>query len=176
MSDTEQTFQIDRIELATEIVAAYVANNPIPVAELPGLIANVHAAITALGKPEAAAEEPAAERATPSQIRKSITPDALISFIDGKPYKTLKRHLTRHGLDAAGYRAKFGLPGDYPMVATNYSEQRSSLAKELGLGQQRRGRGAKAAAAEVSAEAESADGSEKKRRGRKKADTPLAAE
>ena len=74
------------------------------------------------------------ERPTAAQIRKSITPDALTSFVDGKRYKTLKRHLSKHGLDPHSYRAKFGLPTDYPMVSPSYSEARSALAKNIGLG------------------------------------------
>jgi predicted transcriptional regulator len=74
-------------------------------------------------------------KATPAQIRKSITRDALISFEDGKPYKTLKRHLTTFGLTIEQYRAKWGLPADYPTVAPSYSEARSAMAKALGLGQ-----------------------------------------
>ena len=78
------------------------------------------------------------------QVRKSITPDALISFVDNKPYKTLKRHLTRHGLTMDDYRARYGLPSDYPSVAPNYSAARSEMAKKMGLGAQRRGRAAAA--------------------------------
>ena len=78
------------------------------------------------------------EKPTPAQIRKSITHDGLVSFVDGKTYKTLKRHLTGAGLDPASYRQRYGLPSDYPMTAPSYSEQRSALAKSLGLGQQRR--------------------------------------
>ena len=90
-----------------------------------------------------------------AEIRKSITPDALISFIDGKPYKTLKRHLTTHGLDPAGYRAKYGLPADYPIVSEKYSAARSELARMLGLGQSRKGTDkADTAAAETTASPE----------------------
>ncbi|GJE31167.1 hypothetical protein LDDCCGHA_1343 [Methylobacterium oxalidis] len=125
----------DFVELAADIVSAYVTNNSLPVAELPALIASVHAALNGLatGAPQATAEE-VAEKATPSQIRKSITPDALVSFIDGKPYKTLKRHLAGHGLDPHTYRQRYGLPSDYPMVAASYAAQRSELAKAIGLG------------------------------------------
>ena len=74
------------------------------------------------------------------QVNKSITPDGLISFVDGKPYKTLKRHLSRHGMDMKAYREAYGLPNDYPSVAPNYSAARSEMARKLGLGA--RGRGA----------------------------------
>ena len=125
----------DFIELAAEIVSAYVANNPVPVAELSALIGNVHTALNGLAAGSASTPATAeVEKASPAQIRKSITPDALISFIDGKPYKTLKRHLTGHGLDPHSYREQYGLPRDYPMVAASYAAQRSELAKAIGLG------------------------------------------
>ncbi|GJD59440.1 MucR family transcriptional regulator [Methylobacterium dankookense] len=123
------------IELAGDIVAAYVSNNPVPASDLPTLIASIHAALTGIASGATAApavEE--VEKPTPAQIRKSITPDGLISFIDGKSYKTLKRHLTAQGLEPRAYRERFGLPADYPMVAPNYAAQRSALAKQIGLG------------------------------------------
>ena len=120
--------------LTVEVVSCYVAANALPAPELSDLIRQVHAALAHLSAPE----EERIEKASPAQIRKSITPDALISFIDGKPYKTLKRHLTTHGLDIEGYRRRYGLPSDYPTVSANYSAARSALAKDLGLGQQRR--------------------------------------
>jgi len=131
------------ISLAAEVVAAYVGNNTVAVSDLPGLIRAVHDALAGVGAPVEAPSEPVA-KATTVQIRKSITPDALISFIDGKPYKTLKRHLTTHGLTVEEYKARFGLPKDYPTTAPAYSEARSAMAKALGLGQG--GRKAKAAA------------------------------
>jgi predicted transcriptional regulator len=143
------------------LVSAYVANNPVPVSELATLIASTHAALSGLGQRNAS-EAPAVEKLTPAQIRKSIRPDALISFIDGKPYKTLKRHLNRHGMTIEEYRTRYGLPRDYPSTAASYSEQRSALAKSLGLGNQRR-----KAAAKTANTAETAAGAPKKR-GRKK--------
>ncbi len=83
-------------------------------------------------------ETPVENRPTPHQIRKSIQPDHLVSFEDGKSYKTLKRHLTRLGLTSDEYRQKWGLPHDYPMVAASYSERRSELARSAGLGQHRK--------------------------------------
>ncbi|PJI56047.1 MucR family transcriptional regulator [Methylobacterium radiotolerans] len=158
----------DFIDLTANIVAAYVSNNSVRPADLPALLSEVHAAITGL-KGAAAPAEPKVEKATPSQIRKSITPDALISFIDGKPYKTLKRHITGAGMTIEEYRERFGLPRDYPSTAANYSAQRSALAKSAGLGNQRRNAAAKVAAAdETVAEAPKA-------RGRKKAAEPAAA-
>jgi predicted transcriptional regulator len=122
------------IELTAEIVANYVANNVTPVSELPALIRATHDALAGIGAPPAPTVE-AVTKATPAQIRKSITPEALISFEDGKPYKTLKRHLTTHGMTVAEYKAKWGLPNDYPTTAPAYSEARSAMAKALGLGQ-----------------------------------------
>ena len=120
--------------LAGDIVAAYVSHNHVAIADMPALIEKVHGALADL----AAGRAPLAEEAPPTlnaaQIRKSVQRDGLISFIDGKPYKTLKRHLTAHGLTPASYRERFGLPADYPMVAAAYSERRSSLAKAHGLG------------------------------------------
>jgi predicted transcriptional regulator len=105
MSETAPTSQLDFIERTVDVVAAYVSNNSLPSAELPALIASIHEALNA------------------------------ISFIDGKSYKTLKRHLTKHGLDPQSYRERYGLPADYPTTSANYSAQRSALAKSLGLGQ-----------------------------------------
>lgn len=140
---TEDTANIELgiIQLAGDIVAAYVTNNHIAAADLPALIETVHSTISGLvGNGQATKTvEPASEKATAAQIRKSVQPDGLISFIDGRAYKTLKRHLTANGLTPAAYCAQFGLPSDYPMVAPSYSERRSNLAKAAGLGQPRRG-------------------------------------
>lgn len=122
-----------RSDLTVDIVAAYVSNNHIQANELPTLIASVYASLGNLNQPAASAEVEV-EKPTPAQIRKSITHEALISFIDGKAYKTLKRHLTKHGIDMAGYRERFGLPHDYPSTSVNYSAARSQLARTLGLG------------------------------------------
>nr|WP_276592708.1 MULTISPECIES: MucR family transcriptional regulator [unclassified Methylobacterium] len=126
--------------MAGDIVAAYVSNNPVPAAELPALIARVHGAIAGLVSGTLTAEtgtaaQPDIDRPSAAQIRKSVRPDGIVSFIDGKTYKTLKRHLTSHGLDPRAYRDRYGLPADYPMVAPAYAEQRSALAKAIGLGQ-----------------------------------------
>ncbi|MCJ2101499.1 MucR family transcriptional regulator [Methylobacterium sp. E-046] len=135
---------IDYVELTADIVSAYVSNNSVRPADIAELIASTHTALTGLGQ-SVANGTPAVEKPTPAQIRKSITPDALISFIDGKPYKTLKRHLTGNGLTIDEYRQRFGLPRDYPTTAASYSAQRSELAKSLGLGNQRRKAAPKAA-------------------------------
>ncbi|WP_246102723.1 MucR family transcriptional regulator [Methylobacterium terricola] len=146
MSDATQAQQSEFIELAADIVSAYVMRNNVPAAELPKLIASVHASLSTLGQPAATPTED--HKVTPAQIRKSVTPDAITSFIDGKPYKSLKRHVTSNGLTPDEYRQKYGLPRDYPMVAANYAAQRSELAKSLGLGQLRRDRAAAKKAAE----------------------------
>jgi len=124
---------------AAGVIAAYVSNNHVAPGDLPALIASVHASLVrmATGRQDAPVES--SEKPSPAQIRKSISPDALISFIDGKPYKTLKRHLSRHGMDPDSYRARYGLPHDYPMVTSSYSEQRSTLARSAGLGNRKRG-------------------------------------
>ncbi|TXN46557.1 MucR family transcriptional regulator [Methylobacterium sp. WL7] len=130
--------QVDSVRMAGEVVAAYISNNSVPVAELPGLIRAMHDTIAALasGSAVGAAEsQPEVVRPSPAQIRKSVQQDGLISFVDGKTYKTLKRHLTANGLSPQEYRERYGLPTDYPMVAPSYAEQRSALAKAIGLGQ-----------------------------------------
>ncbi|SFM96397.1 MucR family transcriptional regulator [Methylobacterium pseudosasicola] len=135
--ETIERGSTDYIELTAGLVSAYVSNNHLQPSEIATLIANTHAALAGLSK-GAAPEAPAAEKLTPAQIRKSITPDALISFVDGKPYKTLKRHLSGAGMTIEQYRERYGLPRDYPSTAASYSAQRSELAKSLGLGQQRK--------------------------------------
>src|SRR5215210_2626854 len=137
MDEQSEVQQNTHIELTSDLVSAYLSNNHVAPADVPGLIAQVHAALTGLGQ-ASTTSEPEAAKPTPGQIKKSVTHEALISFEDGKPYKTLRRHLTVRGMTAEEYREKYGLPRDYPMVAPSYSEQRSSLAKSLGLGQQRR--------------------------------------
>ncbi|MBY0296396.1 MAG: MucR family transcriptional regulator [Methylobacterium sp.] len=133
MSDSPTTPAL--IGLTASIVGAFVGHNAVPAAELPRLIADVHGALAGLGQPA----EPVAEPLVPPvPIRKTVTPDAIISLEDGKPYKTLRRHLAGRGLTPEQYRAKWGLPADYPMVAANYAAQRSELAKAAGLGSSRR--------------------------------------
>ncbi|WP_409568280.1 MucR family transcriptional regulator [Methylobacterium sp. E-041] len=127
----------DEFEMAADLVAAFVSNNNVPVSELPALITSVHAAITGLGN-GAKAETAVPEMPTPAQIRKSVTPDGMVSFEDGKTYKTMKRHLTLRGLTPESYRAKYGLPSDYPIVSAAYSAKRSELARSLSLGQLQR--------------------------------------
>ena len=126
------------ITLAADIVSAYVSNNHVQSAELPKLLSDVHEAIRSVSTSSAPAAETGPPKATPQEIRRSVTPDYLVSFEDGKQYKTLRRHLTLRGLTPEQYRAKWGLQPDYPMTSAAYSEQRSELARALGLGQQRR--------------------------------------
>ena len=125
-----------QIQLAAEIVAAYVSNNPVPPADLPGLIESVHAKLESI---VSGAQEEVVEAPTPAvSIRKSVTPDFIICLEDGKKFKSLKRHLrTKFDMSPEEYRAKWGLPADYPMVAPNYAAARSELAKAMGLGAQR---------------------------------------
>jgi len=121
------------IELTADVVAAYVSNNPVPVGDLPALIGQVHAALKGTAGSVSVEEPQALKPAVP--IRKSVTPDYIISLEDGKKFKSLKRHLSTHyGLTPNEYRAKWGLPADYPMVAPNYAAARSALAKTMGLG------------------------------------------
>lgn len=122
------------IEITAEVVSAYVARNPVPASQLPSVLGDVYAALQGLAGRKRLKLQSETENLTPAQIRKSVTPDVLISFIDGKPYKTLKRHLAGHGLDPHSYRARYGLAKDYPMVAPNYAARRSELAKAIGLG------------------------------------------
>jgi predicted transcriptional regulator len=122
-------------ETAVRIVAAYLANNAVPRTSLPPLLASVHAALFALAAPVSTASS-TAEQAAPERIRDSIRRDGLISFIDGRSYKTLKRHLTKHGLDPQSYRERYGLPADYPMVAPGYAAKRSEIARAIQFGQQ----------------------------------------
>lgn len=153
------------INLAADIVSAFVSRNSVPPAELPNLIGSVHAALQNVGQP-VVKQEPA--KLTPAvPVKKSITPDYLISLEDGKQYKSLKRHLGKLGLTPEAYREKWDLPRDYPMVAPNYAAKRSELARSIGLGQRR----SKAAQAKATAndEMKSDPAKAPAKRGRKKA-------
>jgi predicted transcriptional regulator len=123
------------MEMTVQLVSAYVQKNAVSLNDFPDLIDTVHAKLNALNR--SAAEEPVAvlEKLQPAvPIKKSVTPDYLISLEDGKRYKSLKRHLGKRGLSPDEYRVKWGLAADYPMVAANYSTARSALAKKMGLG------------------------------------------
>jgi predicted transcriptional regulator len=127
------------IGLTADIVSAYVSNNSVPAAEIPALINQVHAALarvsTTRGEYSADAAKPAVA------VKKSITAEHIVCLEDGKKFKSLKRHLrTQYNMTPEQYREKWGLAADYPMVAPNYAAARSQLAKQMGLGQQRRRR------------------------------------
>ena len=127
------------IDLTANIVSAYLSNNPTPASEIPSLISQVH---SALMRVSSGRSEAPAEPAKPAvSLKKSINPDYLVCLEDGKRFKSLKRHLrTQYNMTPEQYRDKWGLPADYPMVAPNYAVARSQLAKQMGLGQQRRKR------------------------------------
>ncbi|NNM73013.1 MucR family transcriptional regulator [Enterovirga aerilata] len=123
------------VRLTAELVSAYVGNNAVTQSDLPQLIASVHGSLSGLGSQSQPLQT---ERPVPPvPIKKSITPDYIISLEDGRRYKSLKRHLAGRGLTPEQYRRKWGLSGDYPMVAPNYAKQRSELAKAAGLGRKR---------------------------------------
>ena len=129
---------LDFVALSAEVVSAFVSNNSVPVAELPGLISSVHAGLVRIASGTAASAPQASESLTPAvSVRKSISPDYLICLDDGRKFKSLKRHLAILGMTPDQYRAKWSLPADYPMVASNYAASRSALAKKIGLGQKR---------------------------------------
>jgi predicted transcriptional regulator len=125
-------------ELTADIVAAFVANNALRVADLPSLIQSVHAALEQLASGPVIAASLEEKKEPAVSIRKSITPDFLVCLDDGKKFKSLRRHLATLGLTPEEYRAKWSLPSDYPMVAANYAAVRSEMAKRIGLGQMRK--------------------------------------
>jgi len=129
----------NEIELAADIISAYVRKNAVRPADLPGLIADVHGALVRVS---AGADPVLAEAPKPAvPIKKSVFPDFIVCLDDGKKFKSLKRHLhTAYDMTPEQYREKWGLASDYPMVAPNYAAQRSALARSSGLGQQRKGK------------------------------------
>ncbi len=133
----------NNVQLAASIVSAYISNNSLPMTELPGLITSVHSVVTKLAGNSS--HSPPAEPQRPAvAIKKSISDDYIVCLEDGRKFKSLKRHLrTRYNMTPEQYRAKWQLPADYPMVAPAYAETRSRMAKDMGLGQQRRGKGKK---------------------------------
>nr|WP_246696502.1 MucR family transcriptional regulator [Mesorhizobium sp. SARCC-RB16n] len=133
MTEETESNTDNLVELTVDVVSAYVSNNPVPVGELPALIGQVHAALKGTARAVVSERPEVLKPAVP--IRKSVTPDYIISLEDGKKFKSLKRHLsTQYGLSPDEYRAKWGLPADYPMVAPIYTATRSALAKTMGLG------------------------------------------
>lgn len=135
MSDnsSEKISRDDILRMAVDVVAAYVSKNPLPASQIPEVIHTVYNSLNSLdnGVPEVKSEAPRPAVA----VRKSVTPDYIVCLEDGKKLKMLKRHLrTTYNMTPDEYRAKWGLPPDYPMVAPNYAAQRSDFAKKIGLG------------------------------------------
>lgn len=139
MSDISDRNSDMLIELTADVVAAYVSNNPVPIGELPGLIADVHAALGRVGNTP---EQPTIEKQKPAvNPKRSVHDDYIVCLEDGKKFKSLKRHLmTHYNLTPDQYREKWGLDPSYPMVAPNYAAARSQLAKKMGLGRKAKGR------------------------------------
>lgn len=169
MPDTDPAAP-DLTTLTVQLLSAYVANNKLEHGELPGLIQSTRAALGATAAPAAepgtgSTPEPVAEpgpEAEPEHRRavsiedSTASPDRILSMIDGRPYKTLRRHLAKHGLSPDEYRARYGLPRDYPLVAPTYSEQRRQVALDRGLGGRRRDAGAPAENADAGVAEEAA--------------------
>lgn len=134
----EEPMQPNFIELSADIVSAYVSNNSVAASDLPALLNEVHGALQRIGNGSIA--EPPVEPLKPAvPVKKSVSADFITCLEDGKKFKSLKRHLrTQYNMSPEEYREKWGLPADYPMVAPNYAAARSNLAKQMGLGQQRR--------------------------------------
>ena len=136
-SDSQILKSDDILKLTTDIVAAYVSNNPIPVSEVPAMIKSVHSTLGGLGGSSQGEMQTSQKPSVP--IKRSVNPDYIVCLEDGKQFKSLKRHLrSSYGLTPQQYREKWGLPPDYPMVAPNYAAARSALAKKSGLGQNRK--------------------------------------
>jgi predicted transcriptional regulator len=136
---TDDTTNSNFLELATELTIAWLSNpnTRVSAEEVPSFLEKMHGAVANLSAPQAHADDTGttAEYTPAVSVRRSLaSKDHLISLIDGKPYKTLKRHLSGHGLTPAEYRERFGLRPDYPMVAENYAGMRRGLAKKIGLG------------------------------------------
>lgn len=136
---TEHAGAADLLSLTADIVVAFLANNKLEPVAVPQLISATHAALVHLSAPEVEeVGEPVPERPNRAAVRKSLTEEGIVSFVDGKTYKTLKRHLSTRGYTPDSYREAFGLPADYPMVAPAYSAVRSAQAKAIGLGAKRK--------------------------------------
>ena len=136
--DSGKTSQDELLRMTTQIVSAYVSHNELSGAQIPDVIRTVYTTLSAQSNGGAGSREPLKPAVS---IRKSVTPDFIICLEDGKKLKMLKRHLrTTYSLTPEEYRAKWGLPADYPMVAPNYAQQRSAFAKKIGLGRKRTGK------------------------------------
>lgn len=133
----EKSNQADAVGLAAQIVAAYVGNHAVQAQDLPDLIRNVYATLVTIEGVPVTAPVEAAKPAV--SVKKSVNPEYIVCLEDGKKFKSLKRHLrTQYNMSPEAYREKWGLPPDYPMVAPSYAKARSQLAKEMGLGQNRK--------------------------------------
>ena len=131
ISDAEA---LNSSELTADIVTAFVAHNSLPIASVVALIHSVHAALTQLASEPLSATPPEETQQPAVPIRKSVTPDYLVCLEDGKQFKSLRRHLRSLGMTPQQYRAKWGLPPNYPMVAANYAAPRSEISKKIGFG------------------------------------------
>jgi predicted transcriptional regulator len=132
-TDSQSLRSDDILKLAAEIVAAYVSNNPVPASELPAMIKSIHSTLGGLGGTSQSEMQTGQKPAVP--VKRSVNPDYIICLEDGKKLKMLKRYLrSNYNMTPEEYRAKWGLPADYPMVAPNYAAQRSEFAKKIGLG------------------------------------------
>src|SRR3954447_8465009 len=131
IAPSADTTSADLLSLTADVVSAYVSKNPLPTSALPEMIAQVHQSLTALSGPK---QEPKVPLVPAVPIKKSVTPDYIISLEDGRKFKSMKRYLGLKGMSPDEYRQKWGLPRDYPMVAPNYAAARSELAKTMGLG------------------------------------------
>jgi MucR family transcriptional regulator, transcriptional regulator of exopolysaccharide biosynthesis len=137
MSETRSNANF--IELTADIVSAYVSNNPVPAHDISNLINQVHLALVRVSSGQGDIQPDPLKPAI--SVKRSITPDYIVCLEDGKKFKSLKRHIrTQYNMTPEQYREKWGLPADYPMVAPNYAAARSQLAKQMGLGRQRRRR------------------------------------
>lgn len=135
----DETIQTDVVELATELTIAWLSNpnTRANASEVPDFLRAMHQAMAGLSEPAQSAEQPEAEaeHAPAVSVRKSLASrDHIISLVDGKPYKSLRRHLSKHGMTPDDYRKRYGLKSDYPMVAPAYADQRREMAKKIGLG------------------------------------------
>jgi predicted transcriptional regulator len=129
------TSHAEILQMTTDIVSAYVSHNELPGSQIPDVIRSVYATLNSQSAGGATAQTPLKPAVS---IRRSVTPDYIICLEDGKKLKMLKRHLrTTYNLTPEEYRAKWGLPADYPMVSPNYAAQRSAFAKKIGLGRKR---------------------------------------
>ncbi|NBC33465.1 MAG: transcriptional regulator [Alphaproteobacteria bacterium] len=153
--DTQGLSDAALVEMTAQLVASYVRQNSLSAEQLPELIRSVHGSLKAADSQPEAAPEKTQKPAVP--VKKSVTPDYLICLEDGKKLKMLKRHLrAKYDMSPEDYRAKWGLPPDYPMVAPNYAAQRSNFAREIGLGRAGRAAGGPEAEAGASHEGDTA--------------------